>query len=247
MDERYNPSKIFWRKENQLVIYSNFLLKPSILLPSVHKYANICQTINIREQLIMIKSLLTLFITFTIFAAPTQDQVPPTDSGPQECLIALEDKLIGLESKPENELVFISNKCSYADFTKELKEKLQNALPVEGEGRLQLLLKDEKIDVIMDTLATDHLGSSRFSYEDTKKIEDFYSSTKADSLKQSGNLESLRNDQSDDFYLVLFFNAEKDRLIVIYKRLTEAPIKDIPPTDSDDVPPSDDLPSEEIL
>ncbi|WP_419172290.1 hypothetical protein [Halobacteriovorax sp.] len=198
----------------------------------------------------MIKSLLTLFISYAIIANPAQDDTTIGDNGQddnQVCLELSQDKLIGLESKPENELVFISNKCSYADFTKELKEKLQAALPFEGEGRLQLSLKDEKINVIMDTLATEHVGSSRFSYEDTKKIEDFYSSTKADSLKQSGNLESLRDDQSDEFYLVLFFNAQKDRLIVIYKRLTEAPVNDVPPTDSDDdLPPSDDLPSEEL-
>lgn len=198
----------------------------------------------------MIKSLLTLFISFSILANPVQDDTTIGDNDQtnpgqdtQACLELSEEKLIGLESKPENELVFISNKCSYADFTKELKEKLQEALPFEGEGHLQLSLKDEKINIIMDTLATEHVGSSRFSYEDTKKIEDFYSSTEADSLKQSGNLESLRDEQSDDFYLVLFFNAKKDRLIVIYKRLTEAPINDVPPTDGNDDLPSD----EEVL
>ncbi|WP_412469683.1 MULTISPECIES: hypothetical protein [unclassified Halobacteriovorax] len=192
----------------------------------------------------MKKTILALLLALPIFAnTGEQDQQP----APQPCLELTQEKLIGLESKPGNELVFISNKCSYADFSKELKEKLQSAIVGDSETRLQLLLKDEKINIIMDTLATDHVGSTRFSYEDTKKIEDFYSSTKADSLKQSGNLESFREEQSDDFYLVLFFNAEKDRLIVIYKRLTEASVKPGPtePSEPNDGS-SDDLPSEEV-
>lgn len=181
----------------------------------------------------MMKSLLISLFTFAVSATPGEatslaNTINDADSvnNVQKCLELTQEKLIQLESKPSNELVFISNKCSYPDFTNELKDQLQKALPFEGEGRLQLLLKDEKIDVIMDTLATDHVGSTRFSYEDTKKIEDFYSSTKADSLKQSGNLESLTDEQFDDFYLVLFFNAQKDRLIVIYKRLTEVANQD---------------------
>ncbi|MFG1485442.1 hypothetical protein [Halobacteriovorax sp. RZ-2] len=189
----------------------------------------------------MKKTILALLLALPVFANTGDQGQEPT---PKPCLELTQEKLIGLESKPANELVFISNKCSYADFSKELKEGLQKAILGADDSRLQLLLKDEKINVIMDTLATDHVGSTRFSYEDTKKIEDFYSSTKADSLKQSGNLESFREEQSDDFYLVLFFNAEKDRLIVIYKRLTEAPVKTEPSGPNDGS--SDDLPSEEV-
>ncbi|MFG1483735.1 hypothetical protein ABMA79_03980 [Halobacteriovorax sp. HFRX-2_2] len=192
----------------------------------------------------MKKTILALLLALPVFANTGDHGQEPT---PKPCLELTQEKLIGLESKPANELVFISNKCSYADFSKELKEGLQKAILGADDSRLQLLLKDEKINVIMDTLATDHVGSTRFSYEDTKKIEDFYSSTKADSLKQSGNLESFREEQSDDFYLVLFFNAEKDRLIVIYKRLTEAPVRPEPtePSGPNDGS-SDDLPSEEV-
>lgn len=174
----------------------------------------------------MIKQLIALICLISMSPLLAHDAVNDGNDTPQECLVLTQEKLIGLTSKPDNELVFISNKCSYADFAKELKEKLQSALLKEKKGRLQLLLKDEKINIIMDTLATDHMGSTRFSYEDTKKIEDFYTSTKADTLKQSGSFEAFDDEISNDFYLVLFYTAEKDKLIVIYKRLTE--VLDIP-------------------
>lgn len=184
----------------------------------------------------MKKALLALILMTSIFANTADTGTTNGDDGqvnePTPCLELTEEKLIALTANPENELVFKSNACSYADFSKELKEKLQSLLlGDEDNGRLQIALKDEQISVIMDTLATDHLGSSRFSFEDTKKVEDFYTSTRSDTFKQTANLDSIKDENTDSFFLVLLFNAEKDKLIVIYKRLTEIPVQPDEPTE----------------
>jgi hypothetical protein len=150
---------------------------------------------------ILLTALLLLGTPIIANEAPSIGLISET-----QCIEKSLDLIIGVE-----DIVFDIEGCSEDQIISDLKNVLPEVIgrPVSNDSDLNI--EQANLDEVLAAL------KSQLDEKDMLKVLGFLGEPDSHEFKQKGNFQTHINGSSKNFYLVILYTAQKDKLIMFYK------------------------------